>query len=95
GVAPTNNYPTKSGKWIVIGANADNIFKRLTKVMDRVELSRDDKFSSHNARGANQEELDNIIGEWTVQYELDELTEMLDQAGVPAGGIYTAEDIAN
>ena len=95
GVAPTNNYPTKSGKWIVIGANADNIFKRLTKVMDREELSRDDKFSSHNARGANQEELDNIIGEWTVQYELDELTEMLDQAGVPAGGIYTAEDIAN
>ncbi|MFC4023611.1 CaiB/BaiF CoA transferase family protein [Oceanobacillus longus] len=95
GVAPSNNYPTKSGKWIVIGANADNIFKRLTKVMNMEELSEDERFSSHNARGKNQEVLDAIISDWTAQYELETLTQMLDDAGVPAGGIYNAEDIAN
>ncbi|WP_438804692.1 CaiB/BaiF CoA transferase family protein [Oceanobacillus saliphilus] len=95
GVAPSNNYPTKCGKWIVIGANADNIFKRLTQVMNRQELSEDDRFSSHNARGKNQEELDAIISDWTATYELETLTQMLDEAGVPAGGIYNAEDIAN
>ncbi|MGJ9457991.1 CaiB/BaiF CoA transferase family protein [Oceanobacillus sp. CF4.6] len=95
GVAPSNNYPTKSGKWIVIGANADNIFKRLTKVMNMEELSDDERFLSHNARGKNQEVLDAIISDWTAQYELETLTQMLDDAGVPAGGIYNAEDIAN
>ncbi|MUK87643.1 CoA transferase [Ornithinibacillus sp. L9] len=94
-VAPSNNYPTKEGKWIVIGANADNIFKRLTKVMNMEELAEDERFATHNARGENQEELDEIISDWTKNYGLEELTKMLDEAGVPAGGIYTAEDIAN
>jgi len=94
GVAPSNNYPTKSGKWIVIGANADNIFQRLAKVMDREELASDARFMNHNARGENQKELDEMIAAWTVNYELEELTEKLNNAGVPAGGIYTAEDIS-
>lgn len=94
-VAPSNNYPTKDDKWIVIGANADNIFKRLSAVMNMEELSSDERFVDHNSRGDNQERLDSIIAEWTVNYNLKELTQMLDKAGVPAGGIYTAEDIAS
>lgn len=94
-VAPSNNYPTKDGKWIVIGANADNIFKRLASVMEMEELATDEKFISHDSRGDNQEELDQLIAEWTSNFNLKELTEKLDAQGVPAGGIYSAEDIAD
>src|SRR5699024_2622742 len=94
-VAPSNNYPTKEGQWIVIGANSDNIFKRLTNVMNMDELAEDERFSTHNARGINQKEIDSIISEWTKQFELKELENKLDEAGVPAGGIYSVEDIAN
>lgn len=94
-VAPSNNYPTKGGEWIVIGANSDNIFKRLTKVMDMEELAEDERFSTHNARGENQEEIDRIISEWTIKYDMDDIVSKMDEAGVPAGGIYSVEDIAN
>ncbi len=94
-VAPSNNYPTKNGEWIVIGANSDNIFKSLTQVMQMDELAEDERFSTHDARGANQKEIDKIISEWTKKFELKELETKLDKAGVPAGGIYSVEDIAN
>lgn len=95
GVAPSNNYPTKDGEWIVIGANSDNIFERLTKVIGMEHLLEDKRFLNHNARGANQKELDEIISEWTIKYTMDYIIEKMDEAGVPAGGIYDIEDIAN
>lgn len=95
GVAPSNNYPTKDGKWVVIGANADNIWKRLASVMEIPGLSDDSKFKAHDGRGENQADLDLIIANWTKQYNLEDLVPLLDKAGVPAGGIYTVEDIAN
>ncbi|WP_236939288.1 CaiB/BaiF CoA transferase family protein [Evansella clarkii] len=95
GVAPSNNYPTKDGKWVVIGANADNVWKRLAEVMGMPELAEDSKFKDHNARGENQAELDMLIANWTKTFNLEDLVPLLDEAGVPAGGIYTVEDIAN
>ncbi len=94
GVAPSNNYPTKDNKWIVIGANADNVWRRLAAVMGKGELADDERYRSHNARGERQDELDKMISGWTKQHSLEELVEKLDKAGVPAGGIYTMEDIA-
>lgn len=94
GIAPSNNYPTKDGKWVVIGANADNVWKRLATVIGTPGLVDDERYMTHNARGQCQEELDNMISQWTETYRLDELIPILDNAGVPAGGIYSMEDIA-
>lgn len=94
GIAPSNNYPTKDEKWIVIGANADNIWKRLATAMGQPELGNDERYKTHEARGKHQEELDKLIATWTKTITFSELIPLLDQAGVPAGGIYSMEDIA-
>jgi crotonobetainyl-CoA:carnitine CoA-transferase CaiB-like acyl-CoA transferase len=94
GIAPSNNYPTKDDKWIVIGANADNVWKRLAAAMKRPELAEDGRYNTHDARGEKQQELDELITEWTQTYTLEEIIPLLDEAGVPAGGIYSMEDIA-
>lgn len=91
GVAPSNIYKTKDDTYIVIGANADGVFKRLCEAMGDLELF--DKYSTHHARGDNMEELDSIIEEWTKQYNSTELLNTLSEKGVPSGKIYSAKDM--
>lgn len=93
GIAPSNIYKSRDGKWLVIAANAPNLFPRLCKLMGRPELADDPKFATHQARGENQEELDAIVAEWAAQHDAAELDRMLTEAGVVSGPIYNIEDI--
>lgn len=90
GFAPSNAYLTHDGHWFVLGANADNPFRRLAGVMGRPELADDPRYATDQARGERMEELDAIVGEWVATKTADELTAVLGAAGVPAGPIYDA-----
>ena len=92
-VAPSNTYPTKEGDYIVIGANADTVFGRFSRAVGRPEWAESDQYATHHARGENQEELDDMISEWTGQRTVEEVLEAMKGAGVPAGKLFTAEDM--
>ncbi|MET0451859.1 MAG: CoA transferase [Mycobacterium sp.] len=93
GVAPSNVYPTGDGKDILIAANRDTVFNRLCDLMAQPELKTDPRFGTHQARGLNMAELDGLIAKWTTSGTSDEVLETLHRGGVPAGRIYTAEDM--
>ncbi|MGD9915528.1 MAG: CaiB/BaiF CoA transferase family protein [Rhizobiaceae bacterium] len=93
-VAPSNIYPTKDGSYIVIAANVDPMFRRLTQAMQQPELAEDPRFVSHVARGNNQALLDGMIADWARGFTKDELTEVLDRHGIVCGPIYSIADIA-
>ncbi|MBO9710339.1 MAG: CoA transferase [Caulobacter sp.] len=93
GIAPSNVYPTRSGELILIGANQDTLFKRLCDVMGRPELAEDERYRDHAARGANQRQLDAVIGGWTVEQDIEALLPRLEEAGVAAGRVYRAPDM--
>lgn len=92
-VAPSNVYPTRDGQMLLIAANQDTVFARLAAVMGRPDLAEDERYATHAARGQHQEELDEMISEWTAQLDRDELVELLEEGGVPAGAIYRAPDM--
>ncbi len=54
GIAPSNAYPTKGGEMVVIGANQDTLFARMSEAMGRPELAGDPRYATHAARGQNQ-----------------------------------------
>jgi formyl-CoA transferase len=93
GVAPSNIFESRDGKWVVIAANADNVFRRLCQAMGRPELADDARFSTHLARGDHQEELEGIVAEWAGRHDADEIDRVLNDAGVICGPIYTIADI--
>ncbi|WP_408008519.1 CaiB/BaiF CoA transferase family protein [Pseudalkalibacillus sp. A8] len=93
GVAPSNIYFTQDETYIVIGANADGVFRRLCEAMDQPELADDERFATHHARGRNMKELDLLIEEWTKSLPAKEALEKLEEKGVPSGMIYTAKEI--
>lgn len=92
-VAPSNVYPTADDSSILIAANQDTVFRRLAIAMDRPELADDPRYSSHTGRGTNQAELDELISRWTSRRDADDLLKLLEDAGVPAGRIYRAQDM--
>ena len=54
--------PAKDGKWVVIAANHDTLWRRLATVMGHPELPRTRASPTHHARGENEDLLDEIIG---------------------------------
>ena len=94
GIAPTNAYLCKDGCALIAG-NGDSIFKRLMTTIGREDLGADPSLGSNAGRVKRVEELDAAIGAWTARLSVVEVLEALDAAAVPAGRIYTIEDIAS
>jgi crotonobetainyl-CoA:carnitine CoA-transferase CaiB-like acyl-CoA transferase len=94
GLTPSNTYVCREDKWVVIGGNADTVFKRLMQAIGRPELAEDPRFADNVGRTEHRELLDAVIGDWTARHSLDEVMARLVEAGVPAGPIYDAADIA-
>ena len=94
-VSPSNIFPTKDEKWVVIAANLDAMFNRLCDAMEQPELADDPRYSTHQVRGENCDELDARIADWTRGFTAAELDVRLDEYGVVSGPIYSIEDIAN
>jgi crotonobetainyl-CoA:carnitine CoA-transferase CaiB-like acyl-CoA transferase len=92
--APSNAYPAKDGAFILIAANSEPLFARLVALLGQPQLASDSRFSTNPARVAHASELDEIIGEWTVQHTTVQAKALLDQADIPNSKAYTAEDAA-
>ena len=95
GIAPSNNYPTADGKWIVIGGNNSNVFRRLMRVLGRPELADDPRYATDKSRSLHYLELDALIAGWTRQHSLAYLLECLQAAEVPAGPINSVAEVVN
>ncbi|MEU6572641.1 CaiB/BaiF CoA-transferase family protein [Streptomyces sp. NPDC046805] len=93
GIVPSNTYRTADGKFVVVSGNSDAIFRRLMVLVDRPDLAADPRLADNAGRSAHAAEIDEAIGRWTGGRGLDEALTGLSEADVPAGPIYTAEDI--
>lgn len=93
GIAPSNAYRCIDG-YVLIAGNGDSIFKRLMQAIARDDLAADPELANNAGRVARVAELDAAIGVWTATRPVSEVLDLLGQARVPAGKVYTARDIA-
>jgi formyl-CoA transferase len=94
GIVPSNTYVCRDGKYVVIGANADSIFKRMMSAIGRQDLADDPALARNDGRVARTAELDGVIAAWCAGHDLEEVLTVLGAAEVPVGKIYSAADIA-
>ncbi|KAI8990197.1 CAIB/BAIF family [Pilobolus umbonatus] len=92
GIVPTNTYPCKDGKHVIIGGNGDSIYVRLMNAIGRSDLTGD-KYKVNADRVKEQETIDSAIAQWTSQHTTDEILTVLEKASVPTGKIYDAKDM--
>ncbi len=93
GVAPTNAYPDKDGRYFLIAGNGDSIFPRLMSLIGNEALGSDPVLARNPGRVANMARIDEAIAAWSSQRSMDEALDALARAGVPAGKIFTVKDI--
>ena len=93
GIVPSNTYPTRDGKFVIIGANNDSIFKRTMTAIGRADLADDPALASNAGRVPRTEELDRAIADWTRGHDLEHVLAVLEKAHVPSGKVYDAADI--
>jgi formyl-CoA transferase len=93
GIAPSNAYPCRDG-YALIAGNGDAIFARLMARIGRDDLGQDPGLARNDGRVARVHEIDAAIGGWTARRDIDEVLAAMNEAGVPAGRVYSVADIA-
>jgi len=91
--APLDNYPTADGKYVCIVAGSDANFGRLCKAMDRPDLLDDPRFTKLADRATHGDEINRIVGAWTVTIDAAAIEERCVAHDVPVATAYTAADI--
>lgn len=99
--APHGVYPClervdnnrKEERWIAVAVSTDEQWAALCRAMDKPSLVSDARYATLRARLANQDALDAMLGEWTIQRKADEIAELLQGRGVPAGVVHNARDL--
>jgi formyl-CoA transferase len=61
--------------------------------MGQPALAQDPRYATHGARGANQQELDALVEQWTQSLTTHDALALMDEHGVPAGLIYRAPEM--
>jgi len=92
--APHGAYRcTGEDRWCAIAVFTDAEWQALCRVMDNPPWAQDSRFATTAGRKMNEEELDRLVEQWTTKYPAEEVMTMLQEAGVSAGVVETAEDL--
>jgi crotonobetainyl-CoA:carnitine CoA-transferase CaiB-like acyl-CoA transferase len=70
--------------WVSIVCTDDADWRKLCDVMGKAELADDPRFKTLAGRQANEDELEMLIMEWTLQHDPFEATAKLQAAGIAA-----------
>jgi len=94
-IAPQGCYRCRGDdRWVVISVTSDAVWERFGQALDRPKWTQDTRFSDALGRYYNQDELDKLIEAWTLERDHYEVMHILQAAGVPAGPVLDAKELA-
>ena len=92
--APHSAYQCMgTDRWVAIAVHTDEEWKAFCKVIGEPEWTRDAKFATLLGRKRSEDELDKLVGEWTINHTPEEVMFQMQAAGVPAGVVQNCQDL--
>jgi formyl-CoA transferase len=88
---PTGVFETNDGH-INIAAAGDELYERLCRAIDRLDLRTDPRFATAKARSTNRDVLMEVLMPVTRQKDSASWIKILNDAGVPCGPIYRVDE---
>lgn len=93
--APQGCYAAAgSDRWLTLSVADDAQWRRLALIVGGPALAEDSRYASVEQRRAAHDELDARIAAWTREHEADEAMQRLQAAGIAAGLVCNARDLA-
>lgn len=91
--APRNTYLTKDGAWIAVSASAQQVARRVMRLVGHPEVTDEPWFASGEGRAAHADMIDRYVGDWIGARDRDTVLQAFEQAEAAAAPIYDARDI--
>ena len=91
--APRNVYQTQDGRWIALSAGMEGTLKRLFEGIGFPNGLDDPRFSSHEARLANIDELDGLIQNHLSKLDLAKALDFFKEMDITAGQVCDVSDL--
>lgn len=82
-------------RWCAIAVFTEEEWQSLCHVLGNPVWSKEERFSTLSGREKYAEELDQLLEQWTIKHKPGKVMNLLQQAGVPAGVVEDASDLAN
>ncbi|MCX8126764.1 MAG: CoA transferase [Dehalococcoidia bacterium] len=80
-------------RWCAIAVFTDSEWQAFCKVLSDLTWPKEPRFQTLAGRLKHQDELDFLVEQWTSTKTAEEVMEMLQKAGVPAGVVQTGADL--
>lgn len=94
GHSPYGIYRCKGDdRWIAIAVTTEDEWQSLCEVMGNIELAKDTDFLNAQERTINNKKLEKLIESWTSNHPAEEIMNLLQSAGIPAGVLQTGEEL--
>ena len=94
--APHNVFPCYGeDRWIAIAVSTDAEWLGLRKAMAEPSWAIESRFDTAPGRWAHRHDLDERLGQWTSTQDAQDLMVHLQQHGVAAGAVLTAEELVS
>lgn len=92
--APHGVYPAAGDdEWIAIAVMDDLEWKSLLGVMNQPAWADDERFESPASRVEHADDLDALVGAWTIAHDKHALMARLQEVGVTAGAVQNSRDL--
>lgn len=93
--APHGAYRCRGDdRWCAIGVFTDGEWRAFCRVIGNPPWTEAPRFSTLMARLENVDEMDRLVGEWTAGHSAEEVMALMQEAGVAAGVVQNAQDLA-
>lgn len=91
--APHNAYPCRGNdRWCAIAVHTEEEWHSLCQAMGNPAWCREARFATLASRKANEEELDRLVAEWTLNRGAEELMLYLQERKIAAGVVQSNAD---
>ena len=93
--APRNIYATKDGRWLALSASTPVMAEKLFKLLGLEALLQDERFATNEARVKHGDEVDRIVADALVKFDLDEAMARFVEHGVAGAPVYDVAQLMN
>ncbi len=92
--APHGVFPCQGqDRWVAIAVTTEEEWRSFKNVIGNPDWCQETAFACLEERIRNNDRLDGLVSQWTIQYTPEEVMGMLQSAGVAAGVVANAQDL--
>jgi crotonobetainyl-CoA:carnitine CoA-transferase CaiB-like acyl-CoA transferase len=86
-------FPTRNGEKLFIGITSDNHWRSFCQKFERPDLFSDVRFTTNADRVSNRPVLREYVAAIALEYDIETLERMLDEANIPFSPVRTPSDL--